>query len=98
MELIFGMWVPYGEDKKPIDFCGIPRSLEVNKCNKTEICRAKLWRRSFLVCMSLLVSKRGLMIFVKIKGHLRSTEVKNCNLQSESLAYLIFSMYVSLIE
>jgi len=34
MELIFGMWVPYGEDKKPIDFCGIPRSLEVNKRKK----------------------------------------------------------------
>jgi len=37
MEFIFGMWVPYGEYKKPIDFCGIPRSLEVNKRRKMNV-------------------------------------------------------------
>ena len=37
MEFIFGMWVPYGEYKKPIDFCGIPRSLGVNKRIKMNV-------------------------------------------------------------
>ena len=77
MELIFGMSVPYDEYKKPIDFCGIPRLLEVNKGKKLKFAKRNSGDAHFLVCMSLLVSKRGLMIFVKIKGHLRSTEVKH---------------------